>query len=66
MDITNENFFNVRYNCELNRLEMRKKNKIMEKIRMHKIISVMVIALIMFSCLNFILIYNFMKILTTI
>ena len=66
MEITNENFFNVKYNSELNRLEMRKKNRFIEAIRKHKIISLAFISLIMFSCLNFFLIYNFMKILQNI
>lgn len=61
MEVTNENFFNVKYNSELNRLEMRKKNIILEKIKRHKLISTMVIALIIFSCLNFFLIYNFIQ-----
>ena len=52
---------------ELNRLEIRKKNRsIWEKIQKHKIISFTIIALIMFSCLNFFLIYNFMKVLQNI
>ena len=66
MEITNENFFNVKYNTELDRLELRKKNKIMEKIQKHKVISILFTILIMFSCLNFFLIYSFMKIFETI
>ena len=66
MVITNENVFNVRYNTQLDRLELRKKNKLLEKIQKHKVVSLIVTILIMFSCLNFFLIYNFMKILETI
>ena len=63
MDITNENIFNVKYNTKLDRLELRKKNWFVKKIQKHKIVSIMVTILIMFSCLNFFLIYNFFKLL---
>lgn len=66
MEITNDNYFNVRYNTKLDRLELRKKNKVMEKIKKHKIISLMVILLIMFSCLNFFLICSFINVLGNI
>ena len=66
MEITNDNYFNVRYNTKLDRLEIRKKNKFMEKIQKHKIVSLMVTILIMFSCLNFFLIYSFMKVLESV
>jgi len=66
MEITNENFFNVSYNTELDRLELRKKNRIVEKIRKHKVISILFTILIMFSCLNFFLIYSFIKLFETI
>ena len=66
MEITNDNYFNIRYNTKVDRLEVRKKNKFMEKIKMHKIITLSVTLLIMFSCLNFFLIYNFIKVLASI
>ena len=67
MEYEKVGFFNIRYNTELNRLEIRKKNRsIWEKIQKHKIISFTIISLIMFSCLNFFLIYNFMKVLQNI
>ena len=66
MEITNENFFNVKYNTKLDRLELRKKNKILEMIQKHKMISILFTILIMFSCLNFFLIYNFVKILENV
>lgn len=66
MEITNENFFNVSYNTELDRLELRKKNRIKETIHRHKVVSILFTILIMFSCLNFFLIYSFMKIFETI
>lgn len=66
MEITNDNYFNIRYNTKVDRLEVRKKNKFMEKIKTHKIITLSVTLLIMFSCLNFFLIYNFIKVLASI
>ena len=67
MEYAKDGVFNIRYNTELNRLEIRKKNRsIWEKIQKHKIISFTIIALIIFSCLNFFLIYNFMKVLQNI
>ena len=63
MEITNDDCFNIRYNTKVDRLEVRKKNKFMEKIKTHKIITLSITLLIMFSCLNFFLIYNFVKIL---
>lgn len=66
MEITNENVFEINYNSKLNRLEIGKKKKFLNIIRNHKIISLMVIILIMFSCLNFFLIYSFINVLQTI
>ena len=66
MEITNDNLFEINYNSELNRLEVGKKNKLVNIINKHKIISLMVIVLIMFSCLNFFLICSFINILQSI
>ena len=66
MEITNENVFNIKYNTKLDRLELRKKNKIIEIILKHKIVAILITILTMFSCLNFFLIFNFMKILETL
>lgn len=66
MEITNDNYFNIKYNTKLDRLEVRKKNKVLETIKQHKIVSAMVTLLIMFSCLNFFLIYSFIKVLGNI
>lgn len=67
MEYTKDDIFNIRYNTELNRLEMRKKNKsVLETVKKHKLISFVITTLIVFSCLNFFLIYNFMKILQNI
>ena len=67
MEYAKDEFFNIRYNNDLDRLEVRKKKRpIIQLIKMHKIISLAIIALIKFSCLNFFLIYNFMKVLQNV
>lgn len=66
MEITNDNFFNIKYNTKLDRLEVRKKNKFVEKVQKHKVVSTMVTILTMFFCLDFFLIYSFMKVLQSI
>lgn len=66
MEITNDNYFDIKYNTQLDRLEVRKKNKFVEKIKAHKIISLIITLLIMFSCLNFFLIYSFVKVLESV
>ncbi len=66
MEITNDNLYEVNYNSEVDRLEVGKKNKFLHIICKHKIISFMAIILIMFSCLNFFLIYSFVKVLQSI
>ena len=54
MEITNDSFFNIKYNTKLDKLEIRKKNKLLEKIQKHKVVSTMITILIMFFCLDFI------------
>lgn len=66
MEITNDNYFNIKYNTELDRIEVRKKNKFMEKIQRHKIVSTIVTILIMFFCLDFFLICSFIKLIESI
>ena len=68
MQNTNENILKVDYNTKINHKKTRKNwtSKLGYKMRNHKIISTTVIALIIFSTLNLIMVYNFMKILQTI
>ena len=66
MEITNDNFFNIKYNTKLDRLELQKKRKFIQMVQKHKIISIILIALIMFICLDFILISSFIKVLESI
>lgn len=64
-----ENVFNVKYNTKLDRLEMPKQNwksKILSFIQKHKFFSVILTSFFILCCINFYLIYSFMKILENI
>ena len=64
-----EDVFNVKYNTELDKLEIKKEGmikKIFKFINKHKFISTMFISLLVFSAINFYLIYSFMKILENV
>ena len=69
MEYAKDEIFKITYNSKVNRLQIPKENwrtKIAQKIKRHKWISLITILLVMFSCINFFLIFNFMKILTSI
>ena len=64
-----ENVFNVKYNTKLDRLEKtnnKEENKIWRFIKNHKFFSIILMSFFIFSCINFYLIYSFMKILENI
>ena len=69
MEYAKEKFYEVMYNTKLDRLVIRKEriiSKIKRFIRTHKFITTVSIAFAMFSTMNFIMIYNFMKVLQNI
>lgn len=64
-----ENIFNVNYDTKLDKLEIQKRNKvnkIFKCIYKNKFISLIVTSFIVFSIINFYMIYSFMKILENI
>ncbi len=66
MEYAKDEFFKIRYNTKLNRLQIKKEawtSRIYEKIKTHKLITTVVLAFLIFSTINIIMIYNFMKIL---
>ena len=66
MEYAKDEFFKIRYNTKVNRFQMRKEayiSKIYEKIKSHKFISTIILVFFMFSTINIIMIYNFIKIL---
>ena len=69
MEYANDEIFQIRYNTKLNRLEMRGESwtsRLYKKIKRHKLVSTTIIAFFIFSTINMIMIYNFMKILQNI
>lgn len=64
-----ENVFNVKYNEKMDRLEMPKKlikDKFLHFMKKNKFISIVCSSFILFSLINFYLIYFFIKILESI
>lgn len=64
-----ENVFNIKYDTKLDKLEMAKGDKIQrifKCIKRNKFISFICTSFILFSCVNFYLIFSFMKILENI
>lgn len=69
MEYAKDEVFKIRYNTNLNRLQIGKENwtsRFFKAMKRHKLISMVVIAFIMFSMANVIMIYNFMKILQNV
>lgn len=69
METTKEEIFKITYNEKLDKLQIQNHSvlkKIAKNIKRHKIITTSIIALITFSMINTIMIYNFMQILQRI
>lgn len=69
MEYAKEKFFEVMYNTKLDKLVIKKErwvSKIKRFIRTHKFITTVSIAFVMFSTVNVVMIYSFMKILQNI
>lgn len=66
MEYAKDEIFKIRYNTNLNRLQIGEEkwtSKLFEKIKKHKLLTTAIIAFVMFSTLNIVMIYSFMKIL---
>lgn len=64
-----ENVFNVKYNTKLDRLEIPKKRgkfSVWNFIKNHKFLTIVLMNFLIFSGINFYLIFSFMKILESI
>ena len=63
-----ENVFNIKYNYELDKLEMVKTNKrsFVNFLQKHKFFSVIFTSFFIFAGINFYLIYSFLKILENV
>ena len=69
MEYAKEKFFEVMYNTKLEKLVIKKErlvSKIKRFIKTHKFITTVGMAFAMFSAVNVIMIYSFMKILQNI
>ena len=69
MEYAKDEIFQIRYNTKLNRLQIGSESwtsKIYKKIKRHKLLTTIIIALITFSTANIIMIYNFMGILQNV
>lgn len=69
MEYAKDEIFIVKYNTSLNKLgaeDEKWTSRIIRKIQYHKLLTTIIIALFMFSALNAVLIYSFMKILQNI
>lgn len=69
MEYAKEELFEVRYDTKLKKLVIKKprwRGKIMRAMKAHKLITTASIAFMMFSILNVVMIYSFMKILQNI
>lgn len=64
-----EDVFEIKYNTKLDRLQIPKESwtsKTIKKMKRHKLISISIVMFVIFSVLNFCLIYSFMNILQKI
>ena len=69
MEYAKDDFFQIKYNTKLNRLQMRKEScisKLCKKIKTHKFLTTIIIALFTFSITNFIMINRFFSILNNL
>lgn len=69
MEYTKDELFEVMYNTKLDRLVIKKTRlgtKIRRWVKTHKFMTTVISAFVMFSTLNIVMIYSFMKILQNI
>ena len=69
MEYTKDVFLKIKYNSDLNKLQIEKErwtSRLTKTIKNHKLLTTTIVAFFMFSTLNIIMIYSFMKVLTNI
>ena len=69
MEFAKDEIFQINYNKRKDRVEIKHKNwtsKIKEKMKQNKLLSTAIIAFVLFSLMNIIMIYNFLNILQNI
>ncbi len=68
MEYAKDEIFRITYNSNIDRLQIPKESwtsKCKKIVKKHKLISCAIMLFLTFSCINFFLIYYFMKILQT-
>lgn len=66
MEYAKDEIFNIKYNAKLDRLEVKSNtslNRIWRGIKHHKLITTAMLAFVIFSSINIIMIWSFMNIL---
>lgn len=66
MEYTKDEIFKIRYDTNMNRIRIGNKSwmrSMIKKIKRHKFITTTIMALIIFSIINIIMIYNFFELL---
>ena len=69
MEYAKNEFFQVSYHTNLNRLEMKGESwtsKLWRKVKKHKLLTTTIVAFFAFAILNVVMIYSFMRILQSI
>jgi len=69
MTFTDEEIFNLRYNINLNKIEVAKRkwtSRLLKTIKRHKVLSFSIISFIFLASFNFMLIYNLIRLLQKI
>ena len=68
MEYAKDEIFKITYNSSIDRLQIPKESwtsKLSNKMKKHKWISFIIVLFLIFSCINFLLIYYFFRILQT-
>lgn len=69
MEYAKDEIFQIRYNTTLDRLEMKPKrwtSRIKNKMKQHKLLTATLMAFVLFSIINVVMIYNFVNILQNV
>lgn len=69
MEYAKDEFFQVSYHTNLNRLERKEEgwtSKLWRKVKRHKLLTTTIIAFLVFATFNIVMIYHFMRILQSI
>lgn len=69
MEYAKDEFFQVSYHTNLNRLEMKEESwtsKLWRRVKRHKLLTTTIVAFFVFATLNVVMIFSFMRILQSV